>query len=53
MPRPRPNGQTQNGAKGTEFSKVVLAAGRPSPAELSRLETLDPWGVIDVGRWCG
>ncbi|MFC0432563.1 UvrD-helicase domain-containing protein [Kutzneria buriramensis] len=33
---------TMHRAKGTEFSKVVLAAGRPSPAELARLERLDP-----------
>jgi len=33
---------TMHRAKGTEFSKVVLAPGRPSPAELARLETLDP-----------
>lgn len=33
---------TMHRAKGTEFSKVVLAAGRPSSAELARLETLDP-----------
>ncbi|GAA4693938.1 UvrD-helicase domain-containing protein [Phytohabitans rumicis] len=33
---------TMHRAKGTEFSKVVLAAGRPSPAEMARLETLDP-----------
>jgi superfamily I DNA/RNA helicase len=32
---------TMHRAKGTEFSKVVLTAGRPSPAELARLETLD------------
>jgi superfamily I DNA/RNA helicase len=29
-------------AKGTEFSKVVLAAGKPAPAELERLAVLDP-----------
>lgn len=33
---------TMHRAKGTEFSKVVLATGRPSPAELARLETLHP-----------
>jgi superfamily I DNA/RNA helicase len=33
---------TMHRAKGTEFSKVVLAAGRPSPTELARLEALDP-----------
>ncbi|MDQ2587312.1 UvrD-helicase domain-containing protein [Saccharothrix yanglingensis] len=33
---------TMHRAKGTEFSKVVLAAGRPSPAELARLEALEP-----------
>lgn len=33
---------TMHRAKGTEFSKVVLAAGRPSPTELARLEKLDP-----------
>jgi superfamily I DNA/RNA helicase len=32
---------TMHRAKGTEFSKVVLAAGRPSPTELERLEKLD------------
>jgi superfamily I DNA/RNA helicase len=33
---------TMHRAKGTEFSKVVLAIGKPSPAELARLESLDP-----------
>ncbi|OXM51855.1 UvrD-helicase domain-containing protein [Amycolatopsis alba] len=33
---------TMHRAKGTEFSKVVIAADRPSPAELARLETLAP-----------
>lgn len=33
---------TMHRSKGTEFSKVVLAAGRPSPTELARLEALDP-----------
>jgi superfamily I DNA/RNA helicase len=33
---------TMHRAKGTEFSKVVLAIGKPSPAELTRLESLDP-----------
>lgn len=33
---------TMHRAKGTEFSKVVLVIGRPSPAELARLESLDP-----------
>ncbi|GAA3766645.1 3'-5' exonuclease [Plantactinospora mayteni] len=33
---------TMHRAKGTEFSKVVLAAGKPSPAELERLAMLDP-----------
>jgi superfamily I DNA/RNA helicase len=28
-------------AKGTEFSKVVLVLGKPSPAELERLALLD------------
>jgi superfamily I DNA/RNA helicase len=29
-------------AKGTEFSKVLLASGKPSPAEMERLALLDP-----------
>lgn len=33
---------TMHRAKGTEFSKVVLAIGKPSPAELERLASLDP-----------
>lgn len=33
---------TMHRAKGTEFSKVVLAVGKPSPAELARLESLEP-----------
>ncbi|WP_020579905.1 UvrD-helicase domain-containing protein [Actinopolymorpha alba] len=32
---------TMHRAKGTEFSKVVLAVGKPSAAELARLESLD------------
>lgn len=32
---------TMHRAKGTEFSKVVLTAGKPSPSELARLESLD------------
>ncbi|PWU54786.1 DNA helicase UvrD [Micromonospora sp. S4605] len=33
---------TMHRAKGTEFSKVVLVVGKPSPAELARLESLNP-----------
>ncbi|MBQ1050800.1 AAA family ATPase [Micromonospora sp. C51] len=33
---------TMHRAKGTEFSKVVLAAGKPALAELERLAGLDP-----------
>ncbi|MEV4384122.1 UvrD-helicase domain-containing protein [Micromonospora sp. NPDC049580] len=33
---------TMHRAKGTEFSKVVLVTGNPSPAELARIESLDP-----------
>ncbi|MFG1744848.1 UvrD-helicase domain-containing protein [Micromonospora chalcea] len=33
---------TMHRAKGTEFSKVVLAVGKPSPAELERIAMLDP-----------
>ncbi|MEU7778805.1 UvrD-helicase domain-containing protein [Micromonospora parva] len=33
---------TMHRAKGTEFSKVVLVIGKPSPAELARLASLDP-----------
>ncbi|SCG72932.1 UvrD/REP helicase N-terminal domain-containing protein [Micromonospora echinaurantiaca] len=33
---------TMHRAKGTEFSKVVLVIGNPSPAELARIESLDP-----------
>ncbi|WCN81806.1 UvrD-helicase domain-containing protein [Micromonospora sp. LH3U1] len=33
---------TMHRAKGTEFPKVVLAAGKPSPAETERLAILDP-----------
>ncbi|MEU8020959.1 UvrD-helicase domain-containing protein [Micromonospora haikouensis] len=33
---------TMHRAKGTEFSKVVLVTGSPTPAELARLESLDP-----------
>ncbi|MEV4705737.1 UvrD-helicase domain-containing protein [Actinoplanes sp. NPDC049316] len=33
---------TMHRAKGTEFSKVVLETGKPSPAELERLGSLDP-----------
>ncbi|WP_406638714.1 UvrD-helicase domain-containing protein [Amycolatopsis sp. WGS_07] len=33
---------TMHRAKGTEFSKVVIAADRPSPMELARLEALAP-----------
>ncbi|MFI9643999.1 UvrD-helicase domain-containing protein [Micromonospora sp. NPDC051925] len=33
---------TMHRAKGTEFSKVLLAAGKPSPAEMERLALLDP-----------
>jgi len=33
---------TMHRAKGTEFSKVVLVTGKPSPAELARLESMDP-----------
>jgi superfamily I DNA/RNA helicase len=33
---------TMHRAKGTEFSKVVLAVGKHSPGELARLESLDP-----------
>ncbi|PXY20008.1 UvrD-helicase domain-containing protein [Prauserella flavalba] len=33
---------TMHRAKGTEFSKVVIAADRPSPVELARLEALAP-----------
>lgn len=33
---------TMHRAKGTEFSKVVLAAGKPSPAEAERLAMLEP-----------
>lgn len=32
---------TMHRAKGTEFSKVVLVIGKPSPAELARLASLD------------
>ena len=32
---------TMHRAKGTEFSKVVLAIGKPSGSELARLESLD------------
>ncbi|MBT8225805.1 MAG: DEAD/DEAH box helicase [Dactylosporangium sp.] len=33
---------TMHRAKGTEFSKVVLAIGKPSAGELERLASLDP-----------
>ena len=33
---------TMHRAKGTEFSKVVLTLGKPTPAELVRLEMLEP-----------
>ncbi|MFB9239642.1 UvrD-helicase domain-containing protein [Plantactinospora siamensis] len=33
---------TMHRAKGTEFPKVVLEIGKPSPSELERLESLDP-----------
>jgi superfamily I DNA/RNA helicase len=33
---------TMHRAKGTEFSKVILAIGKPSPTELARLESMDP-----------
>ncbi|WP_422753034.1 UvrD-helicase domain-containing protein [Micromonospora sp. WMMD708] len=33
---------TMHRAKGTEFSKVLLAAGKPSPTEMERLALLDP-----------
>ena len=32
---------TMHRAKGTEFSKVVLVTGKPSPAEVERLASLD------------
>ncbi len=35
-------------AKGTEFSKVILATGKPSPAELARIESLDPTERADA-----
>jgi superfamily I DNA/RNA helicase len=33
---------TMHRAKGTEFSKVVLSVGKLSPAEMARLESMDP-----------
>jgi superfamily I DNA/RNA helicase len=39
---------TMHRAKGTEFSKVVLATGKPSPAELERLALLDPSERMDA-----
>ncbi|MFV2021525.1 UvrD-helicase domain-containing protein [Micromonospora sp. LOL_023] len=39
---------TMHRAKGTEFSKVVLALGKPSPAELARMESLDPADRADA-----
>lgn len=39
---------TMHRAKGTEFSKVVLAVGRPSSSELARLEKLDPTERADA-----
>lgn len=39
---------TMHRAKGTEFSVVVLVVGKPSAAELSRLETLDPTERADA-----
>lgn len=39
---------TMHRAKGTEFSKVVLVIGKPSPAELTRLESLDPSDRADA-----
>ena len=39
---------TMHRAKGTEFSKVILALGKPTPAELARLESLDPTERADA-----
>lgn len=39
---------TMHRAKGTEFSTVILVLGKPSAAELSRLETLDPTERADA-----
>lgn len=39
---------TMHRAKGTEFSKVVLVIGKPSPTELARLESLDPADRADA-----
>lgn len=39
---------TMHRAKGTEFSKVLLAAGKPSPAEMERLALLDPTERADA-----
>ncbi|MCR6487330.1 AAA family ATPase [Amycolatopsis sp. OK19-0408] len=39
---------TMHRAKGTEFSKVVIAADRPSPMELARLEALAPPERVDA-----
>jgi superfamily I DNA/RNA helicase len=39
---------TMHRAKGTEFSKVVLATGKPSPAELERLALLEPSERVDA-----
>jgi superfamily I DNA/RNA helicase len=39
---------TMHRAKGTEFSKVVLVVGKPTPNELSRVETLDPTERADA-----
>jgi superfamily I DNA/RNA helicase len=39
---------TMHRAKGTEFSKVVLALGKPSSGELERLALLDPAERVDA-----
>lgn len=39
---------TMHRAKGTEFSKVVLAIGKPSPAEIERMAALDATERVDA-----
>ena len=39
---------TMHRSKGTEFTKVVLVPGKPSPGELERLKALDPALRSDV-----
>ncbi|GAA2531008.1 hypothetical protein GCM10010201_33200 [Pilimelia columellifera subsp. columellifera] len=39
---------TMHRAKGIEFSKVVLVAGKRTPAELARLERMDPADRADA-----